>query len=162
MAIFARPASTRPGPTLMGQVLPGLIRNRVGYEFFFKNPKGVQVGSRFYKKNPRLDPKPGPNKNPVPWNYKNTIYIYTYNLTLIPHFSSAATELSSLPASIRHSLSLISTQSNTSTLLHPHSHTPSHLPPLVRHSLSLSSVTPTHPQFDKGTNLFKTLTHHLR
>ena len=50
MAIFARPASTRPGPTLMGQVLPGLIRNRVGYEFFFKNPKGVQVGSRFYKK----------------------------------------------------------------------------------------------------------------
>ena len=55
MAIFARPASTWPGPTLMGRVLPGSIRNRVGYEFYLfiyfifykKNPKRVWVGSRF-------------------------------------------------------------------------------------------------------------------
>ena len=99
----------------------------------------------------------------IPYIYR---YIYTYNLTLIPHFSSTTIELSSLPASVRHSLSLISTQSHTPTLPHLHSHTPSclppSLPPSVRHSLSLSSVTPTHPQFDTGTNLFKTLTHHLR
>ena len=35
MAIFARLAGTRPGPTLMGRVLPGSIRNRVRYGFFF-------------------------------------------------------------------------------------------------------------------------------
>ena len=67
MTIFARPASTRLGPTLMGQVLPGPIRNRVGYGFFFKkNPKRVWVRSGFYQKNPRLDPKPGLDKNSVP------------------------------------------------------------------------------------------------
>ena len=46
MAIFARPVGTRPGPTLMYQVLPGLIRNKVGYGFFKKkNPKRVRVES---------------------------------------------------------------------------------------------------------------------
>ena len=35
MGIFARSAGTRLGPTLMGRILPGPIRNRVGYEFFF-------------------------------------------------------------------------------------------------------------------------------
>ena len=44
MAIFSRPAGTRPGPTLMGRVLPDLIRNRVGYGFKKKeNPKQVRV-----------------------------------------------------------------------------------------------------------------------
>ena len=36
MAIFARPAGTQSGPTLMGRILPGPIRNRVGYGFFLK------------------------------------------------------------------------------------------------------------------------------
>ena len=35
MVIFARSAGTRLGPTLMGRILPGPIRNRVRYEFFF-------------------------------------------------------------------------------------------------------------------------------
>ena len=39
MAIFARPAGTRPGPTLMGWILLSLIRNRVGYGFFFFKKK---------------------------------------------------------------------------------------------------------------------------
>ena len=68
-------------------------------------------------------------------------YIYTYNLTLIPHFSSAATELSSLPASVRHSLSLISAQSNTLTLPHPHSHTPSRLLPSLSPTLPLLQLS---------------------
>ena len=43
MAIFARPADTRPGPTLMGRVLPGPIKNRVGYGF--KKKKKTRNGS---------------------------------------------------------------------------------------------------------------------
>ena len=43
IAIFARPAGTRPSPTLMGQVLPGSIRNKVEYEFKKKNPTQVRV-----------------------------------------------------------------------------------------------------------------------
>ena len=49
MAIFTRSAGTRSGPTLMGRVLPGPIKNRVGYGFKKKkNPKRVRVGSGFY------------------------------------------------------------------------------------------------------------------
>ena len=47
MAIFARPASTWPGPTLVGRVLPRSIRNRVGYEFY------LFIYFIFYKKNPK-------------------------------------------------------------------------------------------------------------
>ena len=45
MTIFSRPAGTRPGPTLMGRVLPSPFRNRVGYGFKKKkkNPKQVRV-----------------------------------------------------------------------------------------------------------------------
>ena len=52
MAIYIRPADTRPGPTLMGRILPGPIKNRVGYGFFKKNPKRVRV----LLKNPKPDP----------------------------------------------------------------------------------------------------------
>ena len=47
MVIYARSVGTRPGPTLMGRVLPGPITNRVGLGFrkktrsrsgFWKNP----------------------------------------------------------------------------------------------------------------------------
>ena len=48
MAIFAQPVGTWPGSTLMGRVLPGLIRNRVGFGFYKKKLK------------------PDPYKNPVP------------------------------------------------------------------------------------------------
>ena len=58
MAIQARPAGTRPGPTIMGRILPGPIKNRVGYGFKTKNPKRVWVGSGFWK-------KPGPNLDPT-------------------------------------------------------------------------------------------------
>ena len=47
MAIFTQSVGTRSGPTLMGQILPDPIRNRVGFGFFKKNPNRVQVGSRF-------------------------------------------------------------------------------------------------------------------
>ena len=47
MAIFALPADTRPGPTLMGRVLPGPIKNRVGYGFKKKKP---ETGPDFIKK----------------------------------------------------------------------------------------------------------------
>ena len=35
MVILARPVGTRSDPTLMGRVLPGPIKNRVEYGFFF-------------------------------------------------------------------------------------------------------------------------------
>ena len=47
MAIFARPADTRPDPTLMGRILPGPFRNRVGYGFKKKKP---ETGPGFIKK----------------------------------------------------------------------------------------------------------------
>ena len=50
MAISVRPTSTRPGPILMGRILPDPIKNRVGYGFLKKNPKRVRIGSGFYKK----------------------------------------------------------------------------------------------------------------
>ena len=57
MAIFARPVDTRPGPTLMGRVLPGPIRNRVGYEFLKKKTRnGFGSGLSFIKKKPKPDP----------------------------------------------------------------------------------------------------------
>ena len=43
MAIFTRPAGTRSSPTLMGRILPSLIRNKVG--FGFKNNKKTRIES---------------------------------------------------------------------------------------------------------------------
>ena len=50
MAIFARLADILLGPTLMGQVLPGPIRNRVGYVFKKKKKKKPETGPGFIKK----------------------------------------------------------------------------------------------------------------
>ena len=59
MAIFAQPADTRPGPTLMGRILPGPFRNRVGFGFKKKKKKKPQTGPgrvRVLLKKPRPDP----------------------------------------------------------------------------------------------------------
>ena len=102
MAIFAKPVGTRPSSTLMGRVLPGLIRNRVGYGFLKKNPKRVRVGSRFYQKtrdstrNPARLKTRYPKLQKYPFSLSLSLSIYIYNLTLIPHFFS-------LPPSVRHS-----------------------------------------------------------
>ena len=96
MAIFARPADTRPGPTLMGRILPGPFRNRVGYGFKKKKPETGPGRVRVLLKKPRPDPYKNPYKTRYPKLQKYpTIYIYSYNLTLTnPHFfnlqSSAA------------------------------------------------------------------------
>ena len=70
MTIFARPTDTRPGPTLMGQILPDPIKNRI--EFGFLKKKKTQSGSKsgldFYKNLARTRP------NPVIY-----IYIYCYD-----------------------------------------------------------------------------------
>ena len=42
MTIFARPTDTQPGPTLMGQILPGPIKNRI--EFGFLKKKKLEAG----------------------------------------------------------------------------------------------------------------------
>ena len=65
MAIFARPADTRPGPTLMGRILPGPFRNRVGYGLK-KKPETGPGRVRVLFKKPRPDPYKNPYKNPVP------------------------------------------------------------------------------------------------
>ena len=142
MAIFDQPEGTRPGPTLMGRVLPGPIRNRVGYGFLKLKKKKTRSGSGFYqkKKKPRdLTQNPTQIKTRYP-EITKIPYIYTCNLTLIPHFSSTTTKLNSLPASVRHFLSLISAQSHTSTLPHPHSQAPSCLPPSLSPTLPLPQL----------------------
>ena len=45
MTIFAQPADAQFGPTLMGQVLPGPIKNRVKFGFLKKTRSGLD----FYK-----------------------------------------------------------------------------------------------------------------
>ena len=64
MAIVARFASIWPSLTLMGRILPGPIKNRIGFGlkksrsgsgsglgfFFFLTPKRVQVGVRVFLK----------------------------------------------------------------------------------------------------------------
>ena len=95
MAIFARPASTRPGSTLMGRGLPSLIRNRVGYGFLKKKTRsGSRSGLSFIKKIWDLTWNPARIKTRYPEITKIPfIYIYTYNLSLIPHFFSSNSEL---------------------------------------------------------------------
>ena len=51
MAIFAQLAGTRLSPTLMGRILPGLIKNRVGYGLNPPPPsQRVRVEFGFYQK----------------------------------------------------------------------------------------------------------------
>ena len=45
---ITRLAGTWSNPTLMGQVLPNLLNNRVGFEFKKLNPKRVRVRFGFY------------------------------------------------------------------------------------------------------------------
>ena len=76
---FARPTGIWFGPILMGQILPSSIRNRVGYGFFFKNPKRVQIIFGFYKlKKFKTRPKTQPGYNPVTLKLQKTPYIYIY------------------------------------------------------------------------------------
>ena len=51
MAIFARPADTWSCPTLMGRVLPGLIKNRFGSGFLQKPDPNPDLT----RPEPRLD-----------------------------------------------------------------------------------------------------------
>ena len=57
VTIFAQLAGTRPGPSLMGRVLPSPIRNKVGYGFKKKNPKWVRVLLK--KSETRPETRPG-------------------------------------------------------------------------------------------------------
>ena len=59
MAISARPVGTRSDPTLMGRVLPGPIKNRVGYGLKKKpeaDPGRVRVLLKKTRNPPRLKP----------------------------------------------------------------------------------------------------------
>ena len=57
MAIQARPAGTRPNPTLMGRVLSGPIKDRVGYGFKTKKIRsGFGSGLGFDETRPKPDP----------------------------------------------------------------------------------------------------------
>ena len=56
MAIQARPAGTPLDPTLMGRVLPGPIKNRVGYGFKTKTQTWSGLGPGFDETQPELDP----------------------------------------------------------------------------------------------------------
>ena len=79
MAIFARPAGTRSGPTLIGRILPGPIRNRVGYGFLKKKPEAGPVRVRVLSKKSetRLETRPEtrPGYNSIKITKKAPIYI---------------------------------------------------------------------------------------
>ena len=76
MAIAARPASTQPDLTLMGWVLLGPIKNRVGYGLkIIKKIKRVQLESGFYQK---PSSKPNSTLNLVTLKLLKTLYIYIY------------------------------------------------------------------------------------
>ena len=58
---MAQPAGTRAGSTLMGRILLGPIRNRVGYEFFKKKPRSMSgSGPGFIKKKFETRPETRP------------------------------------------------------------------------------------------------------
>ena len=61
---MAQPAGTRADPALMGRILLGPIRNRVGYGFLKKKPKSKSGSSPGFIK--KKNPRPGPDKNLVP------------------------------------------------------------------------------------------------
>ena len=87
MAISTRSMGTRLGPTIMGWILPGPIKNRVGFGFFKKKPKADLGWVRVLVK---LGPNPDPTR-PV-YNLskitKIPIYIYIYHLCqTLTHFS---------------------------------------------------------------------------
>ena len=66
MAIFAWLTDTRFGPTLMGRILPGPIKNRVRFGFFLKKPEaGPGRGSGFYKNLPRTRTRLDPLKTKI-------------------------------------------------------------------------------------------------
>ena len=66
MAIFARPAGTQPCLTLMGQILPSSIRNRVEYGLKKKkkkpeaSPGRVRVLSKKFETRPETQPRYNP------------------------------------------------------------------------------------------------------
>ena len=64
MVIFARPADIRSSPILMGWVLPGPIKNRIGFGF---KKKKLKLGSGFGNLNPVIS-----------YITKIPIYIYIY------------------------------------------------------------------------------------
>ena len=71
MAIQARPAGTRPNPTLMGQVLSGPIKDRVGYGFKTKKSE-AGLGRAWVLM------KPGPNPTRLRIKLLTYPYIYIY------------------------------------------------------------------------------------
>ena len=56
MAIYIWPADTRPGPTLMGRILPDPLRNRVKYRFIKKKKKKNLIRVQVLSKT-RLEPE---------------------------------------------------------------------------------------------------------
>ena len=75
MTISTRLAGTRPGSTLMGWVLPGPIRNRVGFGSLKKKTRSESgLGPGFIKKT-RNQTRPDPFKTRYPKLLKYPLYI---------------------------------------------------------------------------------------
>ena len=115
MAIFARPASTRPGPTLMDRVLPSPIRNMVRYGFFKK--KKTKAGPGFIKKS-ETQPKTWPEYNSVTLKLQKKPLIYIVSPSFVqPQLTPSLQCLTLVEAhSQKHTQALIL------TLIHSHSH----------------------------------------
>ena len=76
MAIYAQPAGTRPGSTLIGRVLLGLIKNRVEFGFFKKKTQNESGSGLSFGKNPAWT---WTRLNPVSLNIKlQKAYLYIY------------------------------------------------------------------------------------
>ena len=58
MTIYTRPVGTQPGSTLVGRVLPGLMKNRVRFGFKKKKP---EMGLGRVRVLAKTQPELGPN-----------------------------------------------------------------------------------------------------
>ena len=92
MAIFAQLVGTRPGSTLMGLILPGLIRNRVEYGFKKKKKNPNRIRGLSKKSETRPETQPGYNPVFLKLPKNPPIYIAITN-PKIPHFFSTQQQL---------------------------------------------------------------------
>ena len=83
---------TRPGSTLMGLILPGLIRNRVEYGFKKKKKNPNRIRGLSKKSETRPETQPGYNSVFLKLPKNPPIYIAITN-PKIPHFFSTQQQL---------------------------------------------------------------------
>ena len=152
MAIYIWPADTRPGPTLMGRILPDPLRNRVKYRFIKKKKPDSSPG--FIKNPARTWTRIWPNyskitKTPLiymvvnPKSLTHPPLIISFQFQLTPHASCPHPN----PQSLCHSCSHAQEHASAS-------HSISHLTQSLTHSQALpAKLSTSHRRSKLSTSL---------